>query len=131
MRRMATLTLGVVLSSAAMAAPARAEDPGMMRYNAVGYNKIVGDGILSVIVCSVTGVPNPGWVPVATTVWCEINGSPSVTITAPGPTAAVPNANATTAPVTLCIHGRTVFSPTVGPPQTVPVDVCFETPIEG
>lgn len=93
--------------------------------------KRVGNGVLITAACGLTAEPEPGWVPVATSVWCESNGAVSRVVTLPGAVAATDLESVTTTePVVLCVHGYAVFSPTIGAPQSATVDFCFEATID-
>lgn len=128
MRRTAGTILAALVALLGNPAGARAAAPGNLIMPFVYEPQRVGDGVVVVVVCGAVATPETGWVPVLTTVWCELNGATSPTVSVPGPVAATAVANVSTPPLILCIHSTAVFSPTIGPSQTITYDDCGEIP---
>jgi hypothetical protein len=128
--RTQAMVAGAAVLSLLGTAPAHAAAPGRVDQVGFALAEPVGAGFLLVSQCGALARPDPGWVPVLTSVWCESNGAVSKTVTVPGAVATVDLENVTTTlPIIRCVHEWSVFSPTVGPPVTVTVDDCSEVPV--
>ena len=128
MRRVMVSVLAVV-AALATATPSHAAPPGTLELYILGDNERVGNGVVASAVCMAVASPETGWTAVATSVRCTINGFPSPTVTTPTAVAVTSVANATTAPVTVCIYGDAIFSPTFGATITLHQEECVVTPV--
>ena len=125
MRRRALLLTAALLAVSVQTAPGASAAGGSVIPDLSVVNQTLGNGVVSVAVCTARAVPGPLEVPVVTSVWCDINGFQSPTISVPGANAAVVNGNATVAPVKVCVHALAVFSPTIGAPYTATGTKCL------
>ena len=127
MRRPAFLLTAALLAAATQTAPGASAAGGGVVADVSVLNQTLGNGVVSLALCTARATPGPVEIPVVTSVWCDINGFQSLTVSAPGAFAAVVNGNATTKPVTVCVHALAVFSPTIGAPYTATSTKCLTT----